>query len=60
MDEILKALHTLKNECLKYENCDECPLCFEHANGDCRLSDPDRPPADWKLVPLKKCLFVED
>ena len=43
-EEIIKAMETLSNFCLKHTECSECPLSH---NDDCSLCDHGTIPADW-------------
>ena len=57
MEELLKALKTIKNECESHDICDEqCPL---YIRAECGLN---LQPYDWSLVDKvpKPTLFKED
>ena len=40
------AINTLREECLKYYECDECPMCNE--SGSCVLDTGE--PSDFKDI----------
>ena len=45
-EELLKALQTIKEECEKYDNCDDgYPMC--NFNGDCGVRKTN--PENWRL-----------
>lgn len=49
MEELLKALQTLKNFCAEMEgNCEECPF-VDHIGEECWLMYTNENPCDWKL-----------
>ena len=45
MDELYKALETIKKECNKHENCSTCPL--RNSDDGCALRESG--PYDWQL-----------
>ena len=46
MKKLIEALHTIQNECNKYEkaDCEDCPL---YVCGGCAVQDTD--PSSWKI-----------
>lgn len=45
MDELYKALETIRKECIKHEVCPTCPL--RNSNGGCALGNSG--PFGWRL-----------
>lgn len=52
MDELLKALNVIKNECRSHEHCDDCPLRIKDGSssveGYCSIINDK--PDHWDLV----------
>lgn len=56
MEELIKALNTIKEECKKHGNCDECPI----GNDDCDCLVGDSSPEDWNIIEPKAVIRVMD
>lgn len=49
MEELLKALRTIKEECEKNTSCDECTLRLEKVAGAPTCGIMNRVPANWEM-----------
>lgn len=49
-EEVIKAMETLSNFCLKHADCFDCPLSH---SGDCSLCSHGIMPADWSKEDYK-------
>lgn len=52
MEELIKALHVIQNECNKHGNCKDCPMSFEA--GTCAIADIQ--PMNWKIKDVAKVI----
>lgn len=54
MIELIRALQTIKDLCIKQKNCNNCPICNE--NGWCLIMDGEDGicPRDW---PVDEIIF---
>lgn len=52
IEELNKAIKTLKDECKRHDCCKDCPM-FDYERYDfyvCKISNEEIEPSDWELI----------